>query len=105
MMITNDDLKQYKIGTKILTKTFSSASKQRNIAISFFNDKNDRLSTICIYEIRNHRTALDIESISIYPYEQEVVVLPYSAFKIVDIQINKHKSPNIEIKLKECEPW
>jgi len=108
LMITNDDLKQYKIGTRILTKTFSSASKERNIAFKFLNDTldtNDRLSTICIYEIRNQRTALDIQTISLYQYEQEVLVLPYSAFKIVDIQINKHKSPNIEIKLKECEPW
>jgi hypothetical protein len=108
MMIKNDDFKQYKTGTRILTKTFSSASKQHNIALKFLNytlDRNDRLSTICIYEIRNQRTALDIEPISIYQHEEEVLVLPYSAFKIVDIQRNKHNSPNIEIKLKECELW
>ncbi|CAF1556988.1 unnamed protein product [Adineta steineri] len=108
MMITEDDIKQYKIGTRILTKTFSSSSKQLNIASRFLNsnrDVNDRLSTICIYEIRNQRTALDIENISLFQDEKEVLILPYSAFKIIDIKQNKDKSPRIEIKLKECEPW
>ncbi|CAF3960095.1 unnamed protein product [Rotaria sordida] len=108
MMITNNDLKQYEIGTRILTKTFSSSSKRLNIALGFLDDKrhtDDRLSTICTYEIRNQRTALDIQDISLFQYEEEVLILPYSAFKIIDIQINKDKSPNVEIKLKECEPW
>jgi hypothetical protein len=108
MMITDDDIKQYKIGTRILTKTFSSSSKKLNIALRFLNnncDMNDRLSTICIYEIRNKRTALDIENLSVFQDEQEVLILPYSAFKIVDIKRNKDNSPRVEIRLKECEPW
>ncbi|CAF1335327.1 unnamed protein product [Adineta steineri] len=108
MMITEDDIKQYKVGTKILTKTFSSSSKQLNIASRFLNNnrgRNERLSTICIYEIRNQRTALDIEHISLFQDEQEVLILPYSAFKIIDIKQNKDKSLRVEIKLKECEPW
>ncbi|CAF5120176.1 unnamed protein product, partial [Rotaria sp. Silwood1] len=58
---------------------------------------------ICIYEIRNQRTALDIQDIPLFHY-QEFLILPYSAFKIIDIQVNKDKSPNVEIKLKECVP-
>ncbi|CAF4504299.1 unnamed protein product, partial [Rotaria sp. Silwood2] len=106
MMITNNDLKQYEIGTRILTKTFSSSSKRLDIALGFLDDKchtDDRLSTICTYEIRNQRTALCIQHISLFQYEEEVLILPYSAFKITGIQINKDKSPNVEIKLKECE--
>jgi hypothetical protein len=108
MMITDDNLRQYKIGTRILTKTFSSASKQLNIALKFLrnhHDTDDRLSTICIYEIRNQRTALGIEQISLFEAEQEVLILPYSAFKIIDIKQNKDNSHKVEIKLKECEPW
>ncbi|CAF0795039.1 unnamed protein product [Adineta ricciae] len=108
MMITSDDLKQYKIGTRILTKTFSSTSKQQNIAFGFLNDKHSRdgrLSTICTYEIRNQRTALDIHQISLFEYEQEVLILPYSAFKIIDLKTNSHNLPKVEITLKECEPW
>ncbi|CAF4649634.1 unnamed protein product, partial [Rotaria sp. Silwood1] len=107
MMITNNDLKQYKIGTRILTKTFSSSSKQWDIASKFLDDdrhKGGQLSTICVYEIRNQKTALDIQDISLFPYEEEVLILPYSAFKIIDIRIDNDKSPNVEIELKECEP-
>jgi len=108
MMITNDDLNQHKIGTRILTKTFSSTSKQLNIALTFLEnnrDAVDRLSTICQYEIRNRRTALDIKNMSLFEEEREVLILPYSAFKIIDIKLNEHISPRVEIKLKECEPW
>jgi hypothetical protein len=107
MLITGNDLKQYKIGTRILTKTFSSSSKKLDIALGFLTNnhhENDRLSTICTYDIRNDMTALDIQHISLFEYE-EVLILPYSAFKIIDIQINKDKQPNVEIRLKECEPW
>ncbi|UJR29662.1 hypothetical protein I4U23_017210 [Adineta vaga] len=108
MIITNDDLKQYQIGTKILTKTFSSASKKRDVALRFLDEKlerNYRLNTICIYQVRNHRTALDIEEISLFKDEEEVLILPFSAFKIIDIQKTHHNSPQVEITLKECEPW
>ncbi|CAF1226052.1 unnamed protein product [Adineta steineri] len=108
MMITEDDIKQYQIGSRILTKTFSSTSKQYNIALRFLNNNhnaNDRLSTICVYHIRNQRTALDIENISLFRDEQEVLILPYSAFKIIDIIQNTTKSAMVEIQLKECEPW
>jgi hypothetical protein len=108
VMVTDDDIKQYKIGTRILTKTFSSTSKQFDVALQFLrnnSDTNNRLSTICIYEIRNQRTAIDITHISLFPYEEEVLILPCTAFKIMDIQINKGGSPEVEIKLKECDPW
>lgn len=56
MMITPIDSRKYTIGLSILTKTFSSTSKQKTVASRFFRenvDKNNRLSTICTYEIRN----------------------------------------------------
>lgn len=108
MIITTNDVQKYKIGTRILTKTFSSSSKQRNVASTFQGraaDTGDRLSTICIYKICNLRTALDIQHVSEFPHEAEVLILPYSAFKIIDVKQNKHGSPRIEIKLNECEPW
>ncbi|CAF2955115.1 unnamed protein product [Rotaria sp. Silwood2] len=77
-------------------------------ALGFLKDNrhiDDQLSIICTYEIRNQRTALDIQGISLFQYEEEVLILPYSAFKIIDIQTNKDKSAKVEIKLKECEPW
>jgi hypothetical protein len=44
-------------------------------------------SFVCIYEILNdNRTALDISQISEYQYEDEVLILPYSAFLITNIE-------------------
>ncbi|CAF2906828.1 unnamed protein product [Rotaria sp. Silwood2] len=99
MMITHNDFKQYKRGTRILTKTFSSTSKQKDIALGFLrynSDTDDPLSTICMYEICNERTALDIEHISLFQDEKEVLVLPYSSFKIIDIKQHENGSPKVE---------
>ncbi|CAF1091170.1 unnamed protein product [Adineta steineri] len=103
MIITANDLEQYEIGTRILTKTFSSTSKQMNVVLRFLHnnvDVDDRLSVICEYEILNQRTASDIPYISLFEGEQEVLILPYSIFKIVDIKFDKNNSPQVEIKLK-----
>ncbi|CAF1026227.1 unnamed protein product [Adineta steineri] len=106
MIITSNDLEQCKIDTRILIKTFFSTSKQMNIVLRFLHnnvDIDDRLSVICEYEILNQRTALDIQYISLFEGEQEVLILPYSIFKIVDIKIDENNSPQVEIKLKECK--
>ncbi|CAF0914946.1 unnamed protein product [Adineta ricciae] len=108
MMLTENDVTLYKRGTRILTKTFASTSKRLSVATGFHGNKRDtssRMSTLCIYEIRNPRTALYIANTSLYPDEEEVLVLPYSAFKIIDVTIDRNKVPAVEIKLKECEPW
>ncbi|CAF0839069.1 unnamed protein product [Adineta ricciae] len=108
MMVTADDIKQYTKGARILTKTFSSSSVEPNVALRFMtNDSttSNRSSTLCIYEIRNPRTALDIRNISMFPDEEEVLILPYSAFKIKEIKTNYNRSPRYEINLQECDPW
>ncbi|CAF1277814.1 unnamed protein product [Didymodactylos carnosus] len=104
MLIIDEDLKQYKVGTRILTKTFSSTSKEIAVARRFLDssDSSGRFDAICTYTIRNQRTALDIEKVSVFKDEQEVLILPYSAFKIIEIRRNESR---IEIELKECEPW
>lgn len=108
MMITENDLKQYEIATRLLTKTILSSSKLFNIALESLSnrcDQDNRLITICVFEIRNRKTALDVQKMSPLPYEEEVLILPYSVFKVINIQIDKSQTPNVEIKLKECEPW
>jgi hypothetical protein len=77
MVITDNDLKQYRIGIRILTKTFSSSSKALNIAMKFLSKNksiNDQLRTLCTYEIRNQRTALDVQNISLFKFEKEILI-------------------------------
>ena len=107
MMIPYNDLERFKIGIRILTKTFSSTSKQLNVLLKSLHnhaDVSDRISALCQYEIFNQRTALDIQHISLFEDKQEVLILPYSIFNIVDIKFDKDYSPEVEIRLRECEP-
>ncbi|CAF3979674.1 unnamed protein product [Adineta steineri] len=106
MIINNDNLQQYKIGKQILIKTLLSTSKHIRIASQFCktNQKsNDQLNVICIYEICNCKSALNIEDISEFPDDQEVLILPYTRFEIIDIQYTRSDTSRIEIKLKQCE--
>ncbi|CAF1189209.1 unnamed protein product [Rotaria sp. Silwood1] len=111
MTMTCDDLQQYAVGGKVMNKAFMSTTKDRNVAKQFAKNNLThrekqhgeivKLSTLCTYEIINARTALNIESISEYRDEKEVLVGPYSAFII--LKVHKVTSNYVEIDLRECE--
>jgi hypothetical protein len=116
MKITDDNLHQYKIGSLIMTKSFSSSSKKEKVAHKFLegsyrpNEEHTsfiKFSAICIYNIRNPRTGLDISQLSEYEEEEEVLIVPYSAFRVVNIKLdpNAHGGKGIRarIELEECE--
>ena len=88
MVLSKTELEHYKEGSSIVTTTILSTSKDRDVARMFSDpDSNSTAdSFICTYEIISESTALDISSISEYGYEQEVVILPYSAFLIKSIE-------------------
>jgi hypothetical protein len=112
MCITQDDLKQYGVGGKVMNKAFMSTTKDRIVAEGFAKkDTTNRkkhegheciqLSALCTYEIINDRTGLDIEKLSEYAVEREVLIGPYTAFQIRAI---RHSKPQyVEIDLRECE--
>ncbi|CAF1141130.1 unnamed protein product, partial [Didymodactylos carnosus] len=81
MCLTEDDLKQYKVGTRVMNKTFLSTSTDRHIVDRFSLPKDKRISAICVYDIRNNRSGLNVESISEYGSEKEVLIAPFCAFK------------------------
>ncbi|CAF0855931.1 unnamed protein product [Didymodactylos carnosus] len=107
MRITQDDLNQYSVGNHLMNKAFLSTSKDREIAEKFasLDDIQDgKLSIICIYIIRNRRAALDVETISDYPEEHEILIMPYCVFEVKYIRRNINNSVcNVEIVLKQCE--
>lgn len=111
MSVTQEDLMQYGVGGKVMNKAFMSTSKNRQRAEEFAvknatNRKTQegervKLSALCMYELVNDRTGLDVERISEYAMEEEVLVGPYTAFIIQAIR--KVNSKYVEIDLRECE--
>ena len=59
------------------------------------------LSAVCAYLTKNSRTALQIENISEVPNEEEILILPFSAFEITSIK--QYNGIMIEIELEECD--
>ncbi|CAF1055248.1 unnamed protein product [Didymodactylos carnosus] len=88
MLISEDDLKIYHVGSLIMNKTFLSASKQQAVAKLFAGEgqtsnlrqtpdqKNIQWSALCTYNIKSNRSALQIESISEVQCEEEVLIMP-----------------------------
>ncbi|CAF2228318.1 unnamed protein product [Rotaria magnacalcarata] len=109
MSIRKNELEKYKKGSRILTKSFLSSSQNRDVAVKFADEagSSGAINIICIYDVRNHRSALKLEEISEYPEEKEVLIMPYTAFKIMHVTYldGKHVKIGAEIKLKQCEPW
>ena len=100
MYVSETDLSKYKTGEKIMNRSFLSTSKDRRVAENFLNNRVivDKLAVLCIYMIKDKRAALDIHSISQFPDEQEVLIVPWMAFVV------KRKEHNnlMEIDLEQC---
>jgi hypothetical protein len=106
-ILTNDVLQNYKEGSVIITTTFLSTSKDPEVAKMFSSiDPNEKgqTSVLCTYEVFNYRrTALDMDGISAFPYEKEVLIFPYVPFRITSITVNMTENENqmMEVVLQE----
>ncbi|CAF4378985.1 unnamed protein product [Rotaria sp. Silwood2] len=109
--MTHDDFKQFSVGGKVMNKVFMSTTKDRKMGEQLatkhltYREKqhgeNVKLSALCTYEIINDRTGLDIEGISEYKNEKEVLIGTLTTFKITTIrQIARNYA---EIDFRECE--
>jgi hypothetical protein len=109
MCFSNEgELYKYIVGSKVMNTTFLSTSKTKNIAELFSpttkqqeKDTNE-LSVFCTYVIVNDRTALNIQKLSVFPAEQEVIIMPFSAFCVEKVTRNNQQRSNVEITLIEC---
>lgn len=101
MNIRKSDFDQYKEGKSILTRTFLSSSIDEKIAEKFLNDhstkSNNIYRIICIYHIRNSSTTLNIHTLSTYTHENEILILPFTIFNIINIKINLDHITYIEL--------
>jgi hypothetical protein len=126
MQVNYDDLQKYQINCSLMSKSFLSSSMDRKIAELFLCRKEAtqeenmpqarftldgrfiKIWIMCIYHIKHRRTALHIENSSQYANEGEVLIMPYTVFKVKNIE---HLTPSslpmghsmTEIELEECQ--
>lgn len=88
MTVSLEDLNLYVIDSIFMNKTFLSTSQKPKKAAGFA--ESNKLCTghsvICKYLIKTKGTALAIDHISEFPWEQEVLILPYASFKVKSIR-------------------
>ena len=92
----------------VFSKSFLSFSKEKRIALNFLNSINNNNNLEKVLFIldkddtidHNNSSHADIEKISFYPNEKEVLFFPFSSFEIKSIQIIKLNNEKIyEIKI------
>jgi hypothetical protein len=124
MQINPKDLQKYQMNCCLMTKSFLSSSIDRSLAELFLlrkeesseqtiRTKNDgtfiKLWVMCVYNIKHRRTALHIENISQYTNEGEILIMPYTVFKVKRIDHIQPASVGnqsmTEIELEECDQY
>ncbi len=106
MIMSEDDLIKYIVGSRIMNTSFLSTTKDREVAEAFSRQNQQEFAVLCTYEIlnkNNRRTALKIADISNFPGEQEVLILPFSPFCVKSIKQPRDNSQPIEIMLVEYD--
>ncbi|CAF1504252.1 unnamed protein product [Rotaria sordida] len=109
LLMREDDVRDYSIGKHILNRSFVSTSKNCTVAEVFAGSSqltSTKVSVLFKYTIKLNQTAIDIEHLSTIPDEEEVLVLPFSVFKIknrIENCSNMCSPILIEIDLEECE--
>jgi len=97
MKLSKEDFdKNYNLGQKFLIKPFTSTSKHRNVGEFYASahsvNDSSTFPVLCIYTIpeitidNQTSVALDIASLSEYPDEAEVLILPHVAFEVHSIK-------------------
>ena len=103
MTVTDYHMKKYQINGTAMTKSFLSSSKVEEIAAWFLLRKEDNREkketktrrdkdgkvikkswVMCKYHIKHPRTALHVENSSQYTAEGEVLIMPFTVFRIIN---------------------
>lgn len=83
--MTKSDLDKYIVGCRIMNTTFLSTSKNKEVAEMFSGENQAECAVLCKLQVRNHggrRTALNIQHLSKMEDEEEVLILPFTAFRV-----------------------
>ncbi|CAF1278323.1 unnamed protein product [Adineta steineri] len=116
VLMNRNDLKYYTIGNYILNRSFVSTSKKRSVAQAFAGDESlvgisdqhqsTEVPVLMKYTITQNHSAIDIAAISTIQDEEEILILPFSVFKVID-KIENYSNMSlpvlVEIDLEEYE--
>jgi hypothetical protein len=122
MQINDHGLQNYEINRSSMTKSFLSSSIDEKIAAWFLSrqevaqensgvrKRHSKIWVMCKYQIKHRRTALHIENSSQYTAEGEVLIMPYTVFKIknkrtVTASYMPAGQTITEIEFEECDQY
>ncbi|CAM4898306.1 unnamed protein product [Rotaria socialis] len=89
MNITNNELNQYTSDARILTRSFLSTSKRIDTAFLYLQYNNPVLRPVlCVYRVTQYYTSLAISDFSAVQAEDEVLIIPFVAFRVVKVDID-----------------
>ena len=90
MNVNKDELNQYILDARILTRSFLSTSKQIDTAFLYlqYNDPILR-PVLCVYRVTQHHTSIDISDLSAVKGEDEVLIIPFIAFRVVQVDMDR----------------
>jgi hypothetical protein len=107
MTVPPDVILPYRIGVRLMNKTFVSTSQFKEVALFFAGRSSNLVACLCVYTLRPsiRRTALDISSISSVKDESEILILLYSTFEVTNVIQSDDDGLNsidLTIELQEC---
>ena len=88
--MTKDDLLQYTINSIVVQKTFSSSSKNPAVARKFARQSEGGNVTALFTFVLDYSNAVcvDLQDMSAFPEEEEVLILPLSIFIVSNVNRN-----------------
>ncbi|CAF1179210.1 unnamed protein product [Rotaria sordida] len=90
MNISNDELNQYIYDARILTRSFLSTSKRIDTAFLYLQYNNPILRPVlCVYRVTQRHTSLAISDLSAIQCEDEVLIIPFVAFRVIKVDIDR----------------
>jgi hypothetical protein len=94
---SHTELNNYQVGAKLINRCFISTTKDRQIAEQYVHDREGNENVVFItFEIREHKTALDIEYLSEFANEKEVLIMNNSIFKVISVTTK----PNLDVEIE-----
>ena len=90
-------------GEQVQWNAFTSTSRSREVALRFAKREGDGGVLFVIARRHAHAAAADVSSVSQFPDEQEVLLLPMQVFDVVDVR--RDRGTHTEIELREVSHY